>query len=717
MLVVSADFETWNTDSINVGIPNYVKRLRILCMAWHIVGELTQPQLWWPGQLFPEAFRAALDNGAKIAGWNSIQFERLVWRERAVPDHGFPPLDDDVWLDTMHLAAAANLPRSLDGCAKAVGAPFQKDSAGHKLMLRVTNGNRTPWPPKKEDLVRLGEYCIQDVLTEEATALRLPAWPAVAPWHKMRDVDRRINDRGVLIDVELVQGLVKAAALETKRLDAEMAKLTKGQVPATTTIEALKGWLRANGVELPLKVTKEDPEDQVEDDDDSDAKDESDKVAYRLRKSDIADLLARDDVPEHCRLALEMRAEAAKASARKLHTILRMVGPDGRLRAIFALMGAQATGRWSAPGPQFHNLVRDTIGKPDDVAEQNGLDPKRDKALVARLCQMTLDTAIAAGRSGDPDLIAALFTMTRRDLQGRTRVEGVLPFVSRMARRTLASPAGLLFHNGDYSNIEARIPVWLAGQEDVVQMFADGKDLYRRDAAPVYGMTPEQLNSDQRQTGKVMRLSLGFAGGAGAFVLMAMNYGLRLSKDAAVPLVSSFRSNNAMLVKFWDANLWAAIQAVMMPGREFFVPPKGLLSWRMQDNCLFLRLPSSRCIRYWAPRVQRGYWPDGREKEMPDLTVLVMKGKVALRRTLWRGLAVQNPTQAIAADLLANGLANMEDAGLPVVMHVHDSIADEVLEDKAEELLPVFKQCMLAAPPWAQGLPIAADVHISARFG
>ena len=127
-------------------------------------------------------------------------------------------------------------------------------------------------------------------------------------------------------------------------------------------------------------------------------------------------------------------------------------------------------------------------------------------------------------------------------------------------------------------------------------------------------------------------------------------------------------------------------------------------------------------LRYWAPRLQKGYWTDYKtgklvEKPVPDLTTLVMKGNVAVRRTLWRGLAIENVVQAIAADLLANSIVNMHDAGLPVVLHVHDNDVAEVDEDKAELLLPVFNQCMLSTPSWTQGLPIAIDSDISTRFG
>ena len=156
--VVSVDFETWNIDDIRIGIYNYLRNLRVLMMAYHVGGDPAPPQLWRPGMPFPTAIRDALAAGAKLAGWNSVQFERLVWRDRAVPDHGFPPVPDDVWLDSMHLAAAANLPRSLDGCARAVGVAHDADLKDSNRIRRITDANRTPIPATVHSFSDLSIY-------------------------------------------------------------------------------------------------------------------------------------------------------------------------------------------------------------------------------------------------------------------------------------------------------------------------------------------------------------------------------------------------------------------------------------------------------------------------------------------------------------------------------------------------------------------------------
>jgi DNA polymerase len=665
-VVISIDFETWNLDDIKLGIQAYVRNLRILMMAWHVVGDPAPPQLWRPPMPFPETMRLALLGGAKLSGWNSMQFERLVWRAHAVPDHGFPEVSDDSWLDSMHLAAAANLPRSLDGCAAAVGAVAQKDKQGHVLMLRVTNGNRTPWPPKEEDIVRLGEYCVQDVLTEEATAIRLPAWPDMEPWLNMPAIDRRINDRGVMIDAPLVQGLAHAAAVETARLDREMNSLTGGAVPRTTNIEALKNWLIERKVELPpntpaKKRGEMDGDDESPDEEDEAPAKDGKKSPWRLRKGDIADLMARDDVPEECRLGLALRQEAAKASTAKLKAMLRIVDFDGRLKGPFVLGGAQQTMRWSGAAWQPHNLVRDAFANLDDIAETNNLNAKTDRAEVKRLSDVALRTAIEVGRTGDSDLIRAMYETTRKDAQGRACRSGVIHWISRMLRRVISAPQGYLLLNGDWAQVEARITVWLSQQLDVLNAFATGQDVYRVAAAGIFLCAIDAITKQMRQTGKVSTLALDFGGAVDALVAMAAAYGILMTRSEAAPIVKAWRAANRQTVAYWYATDDAAANAVLYPGQEFAVPPLGLVSYFTQGDCLCCRLPSGRLLRYWQPRLRQEYWEDGAPKDRLSLSGLTVKGRAVFRRSLYHTILVENCLNGLSNIVTCHGVKSLID--------------------------------------------------------
>src|SRR5574343_169584 len=291
--IFSFDVETSATaDLKKVGAAAYLNDpdTDVILFAYHPLNDPSPPRVWFNGEPPSQELVDHVNSGGLLSGWNVLGFDALAWDVILVPRHGFPSIRRNQWSDSMHLAAAANLPRSLDGCAKAVGVAYVGDLKDNNILRRITNKAKTP-VVQGADLEWLTNRCIQDTIMEEETLKRLPPWFTMPPWDRMREIDREINDRGILMDVELVRGLEKAATEETKRLDIEMRKLTDGKVPSTSNIEKLKVWLLENGVELPLKRSagiNAEPED--EEDGDDEESDGGKKAAYRLRKSDIADL-------------------------------------------------------------------------------------------------------------------------------------------------------------------------------------------------------------------------------------------------------------------------------------------------------------------------------------------------------------------------------------------------------------------------------------------
>jgi len=199
---------------------------------------------------------------------------------------------------------------------------------------------------------------------------------------------------------------------------------------------------------------------------------------------------------------------------------------------------------------------------------------------------------------------------------------------------------------------------------------------------------------------------------------MGYGYGLLLSAAEAAPIVKAWRESNAAVKAYWYALDDAAANAVRYPGREFPVAPLGIISYFMLDDCLCCRLPSGRLLRYWQPRLTQEYWDDGKPKDRLSLSGIAIKGRAIFRRSLYHTILAENNSQAIAtADMLGCALDNMDRNGLPVTLHVYDSVAAEVDENQIDALQPVFEQCMLDQPSWTAGLPIAVDVTADARFG
>jgi DNA polymerase len=352
-----------------------------------------------------------------------------------------------------------------------------------------------------------------------------------------------------------------------------------------------------------------------------------------------------------------------------------------------------------------HNLLRDCIGSDDHTEtvfiERYGRKPGPDDDLHALSDQIVRD-AISDALIGDPDYLRMMYGP-------------VLPFISKMMRRTLCAPVGSTFIQGDYSAIEARMMSWLCQDTRMLATYASGGDPYRVIAGGMIGKAPEHITKEERQRGKVSLLAMGFQGGVGALVAMGMQYGMRMSREEARPIVRVFRDSNPELMAFGRDIFNTAVIAVQNPHQTFGVAPLNVVSFFYDGQCLHMNLPSGRQIRYWAPRIE-GKDDYGNE----ILTCLTIKGQAVFRRNLWPGIFCENAASGASVDLLAGALTKLEQSLIPVVLHVHDGIEAEVREEEAAQMLPVFRHAMLDAPGWTKAgtpLPINASIHVSPRFG
>lgn len=293
--------------------------------------------------------------------------------------------------------------------------------------------------------------------------------------------------------------------------------------------------------------------------------------------------------------------------------------------------------------------------------------------------------------------------------------------LSRLVRPAIMPPEGKVIISADLSQIEARVLPWLAaseGGEEKLDIFREtdvdptAPDVYKRAAAGTYGVTPEQVTKAQRQTGKVQELSLGFAGGAGALMAMAANYRIALTREQAQPLVDVWRRNNQWAVDFWADVETAFGKAHDRPGQVFTV---GRLAYMFDKDYLrgsmFCALPDGRLLTYPFLKLSEVTKTDkfGQSETSTKLTYL-SKGN---RRVMWKGILVENATQATAASILRAKIveAERDHPGL-VVGHTHDELIGVADEDQAEEAAAALKAVMERPLPWAEGLPVRADAEV-----
>lgn len=332
---LSLDWETRSTVSLpDTGAYVYAMHpdTDILLGAWAFDDE--EPVLWYPGEPVPTRVYAHLTCGGIIRAHNA-SFERLMMKYVATSRHDWPECALEQFVCSAAEAAAMGLPRSLGGAAAATGITAQKDTEGHNLMMRMCrprkinpDGSLVWWDNVKEKMDRLGAYCVQDVKTEQALTkvLRRLSPHEIA----MYQLDQRINDRGVAIDIELVRAAQGIADTGIERANALMDELTGGEVSSVTNHGRLRAWLLAEGVE-------------------------TDSVG----KAAIAALMETELTPT-VREVLRVRADAGRSSIAKLTKMLQCACDDGRARGLF-LFNAASTGRWGGRQIQPQNFPRGEV--------------------------------------------------------------------------------------------------------------------------------------------------------------------------------------------------------------------------------------------------------------------------------------------------------------------------------------------------------------------
>ena len=271
-----------------------------------------------------------------------------------------------------------------------------------------------------------------------------------------------------------------------------------------------------------------------------------------------------------------------------------------------------------------------------------------------------------------------------------------------MLRPALIPAKGKHLVVADWAAIEARVNPWLSGKGDAkLALFASGEDVYKVNAAATFGVPVGAVNKDQRQIGKVQELACGFAGGVGAFAAMGRVYGITLPESDARRMVDGWRRANPWSVPYWQDLESAYTRAMRNKGKEFGA---GRVTYMYDGQHLWYALPSGRVLCYpyarlesegisyakaaWKPAADATEWP---------------------RARLWKGLACENITQAVANDLLRHSLRQLED----VVLHVHDEIVIETATPDPDAL----RSIMRTPPDWAKGLPLDAEVSIMERYG
>ena len=341
------DLETYSSVDISkAGAFKYVEapdfEILLLAYAWNDgpvrVLDITDP---FGHDELPDIVAGLLDPDTVKVAHNSA-FERACLAKHLGKD--MPP---EEWEDTMILAAMNGLPLSLDAAGAALQLKDQKIKEGTALISyfckpckpTIANGGRTRNRPEHapDKWERFVEYCCRDVEVEQAIYYRLRRFPVTDFERKIWALDARINERGVLVDTDLVAAAIAVDEAFTAEHSAEMQRLTGLENPNSVT--QLKDWLDTVGVGV-----------------DS------------LNKATVADLRGTVTDPT-TRRVLELRQMLGKTSTTKYAAMTAAACKDHRVRGLLQYYGAGRTGRWAGRLVQVQNLPQNHLDQIDKVRE------------------------------------------------------------------------------------------------------------------------------------------------------------------------------------------------------------------------------------------------------------------------------------------------------------------------------------------------------------
>jgi len=350
MTEMNVDVETFSkADLKKVGLYRYCAdpSFEILWIAFALDGgPVTRIDMSDPNYEHLDTFARHLMDPWVIKRAFNAAFERA-----ALAAHYGRPMDPRSWRCTMVQAAVNGLPMSLDAAARVLGGQ-EKDAAGKALMNLFSkpqkptkkNGQRTRILPEDEPdkWIRYGDYCGTDVEAERQVSTRLAKMNPISDFEQaLWTLDQEINDRGILVDLDLAANAIQMDEIHRIRSLDEAAELTGLANPGSAL--QMKGWLVKAGLWEMKQLTKE----------------------------TIKEALDEDLDPE-IRRALELRLLLAKTSVTKYQAILNSAGSDNRIRGAHQFYGAR-TGRWAGRILQTQNLPQNHI-EALDVARETVLE-------------------------------------------------------------------------------------------------------------------------------------------------------------------------------------------------------------------------------------------------------------------------------------------------------------------------------------------------------
>lgn len=701
-------------------------------------------QVWdcTDGSRMPDDLKGALRqvrrHKAKLVMQNGLMFDRLVMRN--CWDMDIDPRDI---IDTMVMAFRHSLPGSLAMQCEVlqIDDSLAKDKRGKALIQRfckptpknykVRRYSRETHPAEWAEFI---EYARSDITAMREVFHAMPDWGNIEFENTVLAIDQRINDRGFFVDTALANAAIDAVKQHKIQLQAEAnekwgAGLTGAAFLPLLRDLANKGDLGHKWFEIP-----------------------------NAQKSTLNDLLADDDLPDDARTIIEMRLGASSTASTKYNPLLLGLSGDGRRRGCLQYGGAKRTLRWAGKGFQPQNLARGHFsGDELDTGIRMLLKGKAHWCYdVSKLTASTVRGCIIP-ESGNKLVVADYSNVEGRGLAWlageetalATFLAGLDIYCVTAGKMFGLDPDHIKQVRKDLRQIGKACELGLGygGGVAAFLTFAKnlGLDLYAM-AETMKGTFPDHIWAAAKRGYEYARIQeknkKGFAGQKAERPSYDLPKNVWLTCDS---IKRMWRESHPKTCAFWSDLESAAMNAIKNPGKSYWagaeVRENGDRAIRIRRTkgkdgspgwWLQVELPSGRILSYpgIGISVERQVHAvededfSGQYKPGTMLDDLAGNRDVLRERIRYMGenqttrqwgkqytyggKLAENVTQALCRDLLANALVTVENAGWPIILHVHDEIVTEV-PNTPDYTVAELERMMCDLPSWAAGFPLAAE--------
>lgn len=386
-----------------------------------------------------------------------------------------------------------------------------------------------------------------------------------------------------------------------------------------------------------------------------------------LAKGILPDIIKDANCPEVTEV-IGLRQMMSKTSTKKYLAMLNCACEDNRAHGLFQFYGANRTGRWAGRLIQMQNLTKPQFKTTTE-----------------------LEFAREAIKKGDYEAVTMLY-------------DNIPSLLSQLIRPTLIAKKGYTFGIMDFSAIEGVVISYLANEKWRLKVFNTHGKIYESAAAMMFNVPLESItkDSDYRAKGKVAELALGYQGGVGALKTMG-GEAMGLSEQEMQTIVEKWRRANPAIVSLWSDLENCAMRAIQT--RKKVISKNWGLEFDCDEMAMTIKLPSGRKLFYRKPSFTENKWGKKsiRYQGMDQIT------KQWTYVDTYGGKLTENCVQAIARDLLAEAMQNLNNNGFEIVAHVHDEVICEMPLTDSEYRLNEMKRLMCVAPKWAPGFPLRAS--------